>query len=108
MSGTFITGKSYPNWELGKPAAVALCIPSPLSYKTSHIACVMAGSAAMQAELKEHHSNDEKCRELVWVCIPLVVELSGCWGPEAQHSLLDLLDESPPLYGRLNMTPDQS
>ena len=37
------------------------------------VMCVMSGSAAMQAEKSKHHSNDAECRELGWVCIPLVV-----------------------------------
>ena len=37
------------------------------------VACMMPGSAAMQAEKRKHHSNDAECRELGWVCIPLVV-----------------------------------
>ncbi|KAL5493235.1 hypothetical protein EMCRGX_G014382 [Ephydatia muelleri] len=76
-----------PNWELGKPAAVDLCITSPLNYKTLQVACVIPGSAAWQAEKRKHHSNDATCLELGWTCIPLVVESFGCWGPEAQRSL---------------------
>ena len=44
----------------------------------------------MQAEKGKPHSNDIKCGELGWVCIPLVVESFGCWGPEAQRSLSKL------------------
>ena len=80
-----------PNWELGKPAAVDLCITSSLNYKTLQVACVMPGSAAMQAEKRKHHSSDAKCLELGWVCIPLVVESFGCWGPEAQQCSLSRL-----------------
>ena len=28
-----------------------------------------------------------KCNELSWVCIPLAVELYGCWGSEARQTL---------------------
>ena len=43
----------------------------------------------MQAEKRKHQSNDAECGELHvgWVCILLVVESFGCWGPEAQCSL---------------------
>ena len=34
----------------------------------------MTGSAALRAEKRKHNTNDEKCRELGWVSIPLVVE----------------------------------
>ena len=76
-----------PNWELSKSAAIDLCITSPLNYKTLQVACVIPGSVAMQAEKRKHHSSDAQCLELGWVCIPLVVESFGCWGPEAQRSL---------------------
>ena len=39
-----------PNWELGKPAAIDLCVTSPLNSKTLQVACVTPNSAAMQAE----------------------------------------------------------
>ena len=74
-----------PNWELGKLAAIDLCVTSPLHSKTLQVACVTPNSAAMQAEQRKHHSNDAKCEELGWVCIPLVVECYGSWGPEAQR-----------------------
>ena len=78
-----------PNWELDKPAAVDLCITSPLNYETLQVACVMPGSAAMQAEKRKHHSywNDANIEKLGWVCTPLVVESFGRWGLEAQRSL---------------------
>ena len=66
-----------PNWELGKPAAIDLCVTSPLNSNTLQVACVTPNSAAMQAEQRKHHSNDAKCEELGWVCIPLVVESYG-------------------------------
>ena len=75
-----------PNWELGKSAAIDLCITSPLNSVTLQVACVMPGSAAMQAEKRMHHSNDAECEELGWVCIPLVVESFGCWGSEVKRS----------------------
>ena len=75
------------NWELGKPAAIDLFVTSLLSSDTLQVACVTPSSAAMEAEQKKHHSSDAKCGELGWVCIPLVVESFGSWGPEAQCSL---------------------
>ena len=50
-------------------------------------ASVTAGSAAYAAEQRKHVANDPKCNELGWVCIPLAVELYGCWGSEAKHTL---------------------
>ena len=80
------------------------------------VACVTPSSAAMQAELMKHHSNDAKCGELDWVCIPLVVESYGSWGPEAQCSLSRLAGrlvtrlgqpksfQANLIYGRLKLT----
>ena len=43
----------------------------------------MAGSAVSAAEARKHATNDAKCNRLFWVCIPLAMETSGCWGVEA-------------------------
>ena len=44
-----------------------------------------AGSAALAAENRKHNSNDRKCEELGWVCIPCTCgrDLYGCWGAAA-------------------------
>ena len=42
-----------------------------------------AGATVEAAELGKHTTNDTKCAELRWVCIPLVVESYGAWGREA-------------------------
>ena len=36
-----------------------------------------SGAAAHASEIRKHNSNDAKCGELGWVCIPLVVETYG-------------------------------
>ena len=54
---------------------------------TFHEASVTSGSTAQVAENRKHASNDAKCSELGWVCVPLAVEAYGCWGPEAQTNL---------------------
>ena len=63
-----------PNWDLGKPAAFDLSVTSTLHSSVLLEASVTAGSAALAAENRKHNSNDRKCEELGWVCIPLVVE----------------------------------
>ena len=63
-----------PNWVLGKPAALDLSVTSTLNTQVFQEARVIAGSAALAAQTREHRCNDERCRELGWVCIPLVVE----------------------------------
>ena len=45
---------------------------------------------ALAAQIRKHRVNDERCRELRWVCTPLVVETYGCWGTEAIQALLRL------------------
>ena len=45
-----------------------------------------AGVAAYTAECRKHSSNDPKCQELGWVCIPLAVETYGNWDKEAQNT----------------------
>ena len=74
------------NWHLGKPAAFDLTITSPLNPTTLTEAGVKCGSSAQVAEVRKHAANDEKCKELGWVCIPLAVEAYGCWGMEAQET----------------------
>ena len=39
------------------------------------------------AEAGKHNANDQKCRELGWVGVPLAVETYDCWGEEAQCSV---------------------
>ena len=42
------------------------------------------------SEIRKHNSNDAKCVELGWVCIPLVVETYGAWGQEAVKTFAQL------------------
>ena len=77
-----------PNWVLGKPAAFDITVTSPLTPITLHEASVTSGSTAQVAENRKHASNVAKAQRLgVCVCVPLAVEVYGCWGPEAQTSL---------------------
>ena len=62
--------------------------------------CVTAGSAALAAQIRKHRVNDEMCRELGWVCIPLVVETYGCWGTEAIQALSRLATSVSTRQGR--------
>ena len=103
-----------PNWDLGKPAAFDLTVASPLNQSILN-ACVTAGSSARVSEQRKHASNDVKCSELGWSCIPLAVETYGCWGAEARLHLSRLASRlaarlycskshaTSTLYGRLNL-----
>ena len=77
-----------PNWVLGKPAAFDLSVTSPLNPTTLLEASVTTGVAALTTELRKHSSNDTKCKDLDWVCVPLVMESYGAWGKEALESYL--------------------
>ena len=73
-----------------------------------------SGVAAQASEIRKHNSNDAKCVELGWVCIPLVVETYGAWCQEAVKTFAQLASRlaiacSKPksvvineIYGRLN------
>eukprot|EP00731_Ephydatia_muelleri_P022333 Em0014g924a len=59
-----------PNWVLGKPTAFDLSATSPLNPTTLLEASVTTDVAALTTELRKHSSNDTKCKELDWVCVP--------------------------------------
>ena len=75
---------------------------------------ICAGAAAQAGEVMKHSANDDKCGDLGWVCVPLVTETYGAWGPEAVAcfsqlaSRLSIRLQKPKsvilheLYGRLN------
>ena len=105
-----------PNWDLGRPAAFDLSVTSTLHSAILTEASMTAGSAAFSAETRKHNRNDDECKELGWVCIPLVVETYGCWGAEARQAFSRLASRlstrlcqskahtSRELYGRLGLT----
>ncbi|KAL5486899.1 hypothetical protein EMCRGX_G019438 [Ephydatia muelleri] len=76
--------------ERAKPATFDVTVTSPLTLATLHDACNSAGVAAHKAECRKHSSNDPKCQELGWVCVPLAVESYGNWGKEAQNTFARL------------------
>ena len=89
-----------PNWVLGKPAAFDLSVTSTLNAQIFQEACVTAGSAALAAQILKHRVNDERCWDLGWACIPLVVETYGCWGTEAIQTLSRLATRLSTKQGR--------
>ena len=46
-----------------------------------------SGYTAELGEKDKHSKNDIPCTERSWVCVPLVVEVFGGWGNEAQEAL---------------------
>ena len=77
----------FSNWSLGKPAAVDLTITSLLNSTILSEVGVKAVSAAQAAECMKHQTNDTKCFDLGWSCVPLAVETYGCWGVLKPESL---------------------
>ena len=93
--------------------AFDLTVASTLNQSILNEVCVTARSSARDS--KEACSNDVKCSELGWSCIPLAVETYGCWGAEAWLHLSCLASHlaarlhctkshaTSTLYGRLNL-----
>ena len=46
-----------------------------------------SGYTAELRKQDKHSKNDIHCTERGWVCVPLVMEVFGCWGNEAQEVL---------------------
>ena len=78
------------NWTTGKTAAFDISVTSPLNTHTLMEAGVSAGSAALATEGRKHRINDAKCKELGWLCVPLVAETYGAWGNEAVEAFSQL------------------
>ena len=74
-------------WDRGHPAAFDVTVTSPLTPATLNFSAVTEGAAAQAAEERKHASNDAKCEDLGWTCIPLAVESYGNWGKEARDVL---------------------
>ena len=106
-----------PNWTSGKLAAFDVSLTSPLNSNVLREAGLAAGQAARTNEQRKHDENDAKCKELGWICIPMVVEAYGAWGTEAMESFSLLASRLATtcssnrakaevlaaLYGRLNL-----
>ena len=103
------------NWTIGKTAAFDISVTSPLNTLTLMEARVSAGSTALATECRKHRANDAKCKELGWLCVPLVAETYGAWGNEAVEAFSQLASRLATLtcrpkstvlrdiYGRLNL-----
>ena len=103
------------NWTTGKTAAFDISVTSLLNTHTLMKAGVSAGSAALATEGRKHRANDAKCKELGWLCVPLVAETYGAWGNEAVEAFSQLASRLATLtcrpksvvlrdiYGRLNL-----
>ena len=104
-----------PNWSTGKLAAFDLSVTSPPNSNVLLEAGLAAGQAARATEQSKHDENDVKCKELGWICVPMVVEAYGAWGTEAMESFSLLASRLATssnrakaevlaaLYGRLNL-----
>ena len=76
-----------PNWSLSRSTAFDLKVINPLNSNFLLGASMTSGHTAELGEKDKHSKNDIPCTERGWVCVPLVVEVFGGWGNEAQEAL---------------------
>ena len=76
------------SWDRGHPAAFDVTVTSPLTPAILNISSIYEGAAGRVAEARKHTTNDAKCQDLGWLCIPLAVEMYGNWGKEAHEVLI--------------------
>ena len=67
------------NWRKAHPAAFVM---HPINTDLILEESLASGNSA---EVGEIAKNDQMCARLGWACIPLVVEVYGGWGCEAQE-----------------------
>ena len=60
--------------DRGHPAAFDVTVTSPLTPAILNISSIYEGAAGRVAEARKHTTNDAKCQDLGWLCIPLAVE----------------------------------
>ena len=65
------------NWDIGLSAAFDVSVMSPLNPSLYVEVGTSSGVATRVAGECKHEKNDEKCSELGWQCIPIVVETYG-------------------------------
>eukprot|EP00731_Ephydatia_muelleri_P003120 Em0001g3120a len=76
------------SWDRGHLAAFDVTVTSPLTPAILNISSIYEGAAGRVAEARKHTTNDAKCQDLGWLCIPLAVEMYGNWGKEAHEVLI--------------------
>ena len=105
------------NWFGGKPAAFDFTVTSPMIPKPLGQSSIRSGFAAVLAETRKHHSNDAKCSELGWSCLPLAVETLGKEAVNtfallacriAMHSGYARSKVTHDLYSKMNLTMTRS
>ena len=75
------------DWERGRPAVWDVTVASPLTPAVLNEAGMTAGAAGEQCK---YITNDPKCQELGWLCVPLAVKTYGNWGREAHTTFTRL------------------
>ena len=79
-------GAEIHSGRYGSPAPSSIkVVIHPLDTDLILEASMASGNSAECGEAGKHAKNDETCSELGWTCIPLVVEVYGGWGCEAQE-----------------------
>ena len=64
------------NWDRGLSAAFNVSVTSPFNTSLIVEVSTFSGVAARTAGERKHKNND-KCTELGWQCVPIVVETYG-------------------------------
>jgi hypothetical protein len=90
-------------WSLGAAAAFDITVVSPFTVNNMNEAGDLGGvdGVVARAEAKKLAANGPKCRELGWRCIPLAVDIFGCWGRAASQAFEKL---SGPLATQLHVS----
>ena len=68
-----------PPWSIGKSAACDVTVVNPLNPSLILGVSTTVGYSAAEKEVVKMTKNGQKCAELRWECIPLVVETYGWW-----------------------------
>ena len=79
----YIKSKSYDTTNY--TAQLYLQCNSTTSTQYSFILIWIVNNNNNNNNNRKHSTNDARCQELGWVCIPLAVETFGHWGKEAQN-----------------------
>ena len=104
-------------WSLNRPAALDVTVVSPFASNLVNGAGDLGGvfGAVKAAEKRKRITNLAKCRALGWECIPLAVDIYGCWGKSAHMAFSVIADRMAAnmnirrgeaqrtIYGVLNM-----
>ncbi len=76
-----------PVWSLAQSAALDITVVHPLNPDNVIEASTSTIQCLDKTEVRKHRENDEKCSELGWKCVPIVVTAYGGYGSEALNCI---------------------